>query len=209
MTPEFFKDKRPHNGLTYDEYFKVMQQSFEGFNVEDLNEEKKEQFEITPLNIQRSGRIDRTYHVPETLCQEIREISEPQLWMVLSEPWCGDSAQTLPYINKFAQCNPKIKMRILLRDMNLDIMDKYLINGARSMPLLVAFDEAGNELFKWGSRPKEASELFAREKAAGLHKDEILPKLHLWYGRNRGKALEQEFYDLLGKEFPHQIFEMG
>lgn len=207
MISEFFKDKRPHNGLTYDEYFQAMQQHFEGVNIEDLNEEEKEQFEITPLNIQRSGRINRTYQVPESLCQKIREINEPQLWMVLSEPWCGDSAQMLPYINKFAQCNPKINLRILLRDENLNIMGQYLIDGAQSIPLWVAFDEDGKELFKWGSRPKEASELFARGKAAGLTKHEILPRLHLWYGRNRGKAIELEFHDLLGKVFHHQVSE--
>ncbi len=201
MASEFFKNNRPQNGFSYDEYFLVMQQRFEGVYIDDLNDEEKKQFEITPLNIQRSGRIDRTYQVPEKLCQEIKKITEPQLWMVLSEPWCGDSAQIIPYINKFAQCNPKIKLKILLRDDNLDIMDQYLIDGMRSIPLLVAFGEDGNELFKWGSRPKEASELFATEKAAGLNKDEILPKLHLWYGRNRGKAIELEFHDLLSKVF--------
>ena len=72
--------------------------------------------------------------------------------------------------------------------------------------MLVAFDDDGNELFKWGSRPKEAVELWAKEKAAGLTKDEILPKLHLWYGRNRGKAMEQEFSGLLDEVLHTQVF---
>ena len=37
----------------------------------------------------------------------------------------------------------------------------------------------------------------AQAKAEGLEKPEILERLHLFYGRDRGKALEQEFIALL------------
>jgi hypothetical protein len=77
--------------------------------------------------------------------------------MVITETWYGDSAQNLPIIAKAAELNNKIDLRILLRDSNIDIIDHYLTNGqSRSIPILVAFDLDGNELFKWGPRPLTA-----------------------------------------------------
>jgi hypothetical protein len=118
--------------------------------------------------------------------------------MVISEAWCGDSAQNLPYIAKIAECNPLINLRIILRDSNLDIMDLYLADGkSRSIPKLVAFDEDGNELFQWGARPKEAQELVTRLKNEGMEKEKFLEQLHLWYGRDRGRTLENELKIIL------------
>ena len=47
-----------------------------------------------------------------------------------------------------AELNQKINLKIILRDTNPVIMDLYLTNGTRSIPIFVAFDEKGNELFR-------------------------------------------------------------
>jgi thioredoxin-like negative regulator of GroEL len=81
--------------------------------------------------------------------------------MVLTEPWCGDSAFLLPIIAEAAALSNHVTLRILLRDDNLDVMDQYLTGGSRSIPKLVAFSADGDELFTWGPRPEEARQLFA------------------------------------------------
>jgi hypothetical protein len=122
------------------------------------------------------------------------------LWMVITETWCGDSAQNLPIIAKTAELNDKIDLRILLRDSNSDIIDHYLTDGqSRSIPILVAFDLYGNELFKWGPRPDTAKTLVTNLKHDGFSKEEFNQQLHLWYGRNRGKELESELLQILKK----------
>jgi hypothetical protein len=118
--------------------------------------------------------------------------------MVITEIWCGDSAQNLPIIAKAAELNDRIDLRILLRDSNTDIIDHYLTDGqSRSIPILVVFDLDGNELFKWGPRPDTAKTLVTNLKKDGFSKEEINQQLHLWYGRNRGKELESEIVELL------------
>jgi hypothetical protein len=118
--------------------------------------------------------------------------------MVITETWCSDSAQNLPIIAKAAELNDKIDLRILLRDSNTDIIDHYLTNGkSRSIPILVAFDSDGNELFKWGPRPDTAKTLVTNLKSDGFSKEEFNHQLHLWYGRNRGKEFESELVELL------------
>ncbi|MCL4547259.1 MAG: thioredoxin family protein [Bacteroidetes bacterium] len=190
MIPQFFLDRKPHEGLTYEEYLSLMQQHSEDPSIEN--------FETIKLNQQRTSRINKTYDVSQTLKNIIAKITSHQLWMVITEDWCGDSAQNLPYIAKIAACNPLIDLRILLRDQNLDIMDLYLTNGnSRSIPKLVVFDQDGNELVQWGPRPAEAQTLVNKNKSEGKSKDEFIKELHLWYGRNRGKNLEEEFEKII------------
>ena len=196
MIQQFFSDQRPHEGLSYAAYLDMMAteaaQDTAGFSAEDV-----QQVEFTRLNLHRSRRIARTYKMDRELARLLDGIAQPQLWMVLTEPWCGDSAQCLPYIALLADRNPHIDLRVLLRDDNLDIMNLYLTNGTLSIPQLVVFADDGRELFRWGARPVAAQEVFVAAKAAGLEKPQIMEKLHLWYGRNRGEALEAEFIALL------------
>ncbi len=117
--------------------------------------------------------------------------------MILTEDWCGDSAQNLPYLHKISQLNDHIDLKLLYRDDNLEIIDQYLTNGGRAIPKLVMFDKNGNELFQWGPRPEKAKKLVAQWKAEGDTADQFNEKLHLWYGRNRGKAFEDDFLKLL------------
>jgi hypothetical protein len=76
-------------------------------------------------------------------------------------------------------------------------MDAYLTDGTRGIPKLTAFDSQGRELFRWGPRPKPAVELFRRFKEEEVPGPELREKLHLWYAKNRGRALEEELVDLL------------
>jgi hypothetical protein len=119
--------------------------------------------------------------------------------MVLTEPWCGDSAQCVPCLEKLAGSHPSIEIRFLLRDDNLEIMDRYLTDGKRGIPKLVAFDAQGTELYRWGPRPAEAQVVMDAALAEGLDKPARLEKLHLFYGRNRGRALDAEMVAVLGR----------
>lgn len=195
MAHSFFEKRIPHNGYEYSNYSKLLEEK--GKNLEDNSVTANGEPDFTKINIQRSARIDKTYKPSAEITETVSNLTKPQLWMVISETWCGDSAQNVPYLAKIASLNPLIDFRILLRDDNPEIMDLYLTNGTRSIPLLVAFDEEGNELFKWGPRPKEAAELVKNAKAAGDPKPVFLEKLHLWYGKNRGVALEMEILELL------------
>lgn len=198
MTHQFFLDGRLHNTLTFPEYVDQMRSDSEITDLSNLSDKEIEYLPTVKLNYQRLSRILRTYKIDEDLLGLIKKISSPQAWMVISEAWCGDSAQNLPYIAKIAECNSLINLRIILRDSNLDIMDLYLADGkSRSIPKLVAFNEDGNELFQWGARPKEAQELVTQLKNEGMEKEKFLEQLHLWYGRDRGRTLENELKIIL------------
>lgn len=197
MKPEFFNQQRPHKGLTFQEYFELHKKKVELIEQQNPQEIDGYNTNYIKLNYHRTLRILKTYKVNEELCSLIKKISQPQLWLVLTEHWCGDSAQILPYISKIAECNQLIDLRILERDKNLDIMDLYLTNGTRSIPKLIAFDVEGNELFTWGPRPKEAQELILNAKKEGKSKEEFIEQLHLWYAKDGGQSIEKEFYEII------------
>ena len=197
MKPKLIYEKRVNNGLTYSKYIELTEEYIEHTDVENLNEEELEIYNYIKFNLHRSKRIEKTFNPPNEIVEIIKNIYTPQTWMVITENWCGDSAQNLPYIAKLSELNKNINLLIVLRDSNLDIMNKYLTNGTMSIPILIVFDENDYELFKWGPRPEKVKEEIKRLKTEGIVKPELYEKLHLWYGRNRGEELLKELSELL------------
>jgi len=173
----------------------------EAKNISDsdiqLDVEEKKLHGYTKLNLQRMRRVEKTFNVSDELRHLLSSIKTKQNWVVITEGWCGDSAQNLPALAKIAKINPLVELQIIERDSNLEIMDLHLTNGTRSIPILISFDENGNEIFCWGPRPKEAQELVTRLKSEGMEHDAFIEQLHLWYAKNKGVALERELKALL------------
>ncbi len=184
-------------GLTYTSYKEKMKLIIENTDPEALNELDKEHLGFTKLNQHRMNRVEKTYEPSAEMKRLVESITAPQIWMILSAVWCGDSAQNVPAIVKMASLNRLIEIKLLERDEHLDIMDQFLSNGSRSIPKLVAFDTAGEILFEWGSRPAEAQKIVTELKGQGIPKAVWEEKLHLFYAKNRSKALEAEMIEKL------------
>jgi len=199
MIHQLIEDRVLQRGLTYQEYVQHTIEEVANTDPAGLDEKSLEQYNNKKLNLYRSSRIEKTFKISDELHSEIKKISEYQLWMIISENWCGDSAQIVPYIYLITGLNPNIRLRIISRDTNPEIMDLYLTNGTRSIPIVAGFDKYGNELFKWGPRPQMAHDLVKSLKDQGLEKKDWLEKLHLWYGRNRGVEIERELLNTIKK----------
>ena len=193
MMSKFLRDKIPNRGMSYEEYIKLFVEEIE--NPPAVNE--KNNYDIKKLNLSRSTRVEKQFIPSDEIIETVKKISDPQLWIVLTESWCGDSAQNLPILAKISELSKNVELQILLRDSNLEIMNQYLTNGTRSIPKLIAFDEDGKELFLWGARPAAAQQLINELKEKGLQKNEWLIELHKWYANNRGKELDKELLELL------------
>ncbi|MCK5453409.1 MAG: thioredoxin family protein [Calditrichia bacterium] len=117
--------------------------------IEDERHGKKVDVKIDKikLNYQRYRRINKTYQVSTELQKLIRNIHLSQYWYVITEDWCGDSGQILPYLDKIVEINPEIKLKLLLREENPEIMNHYMTDGKRAIPKLISVDNQGRELF--------------------------------------------------------------
>lgn len=156
--------------------------------------------DYTRMNVQRMKRWDKTAKVGKGAVEAVKKIARGQVWLVLTEAWCGDAAQNISYIEKLAAFNENIKIRYILRDENLAVMDEFLTNGGRSIPKLVALDEATMDvLFTWGPRPQPLQEMMAafKEDPKGVSAEEFKKTIHLWYAKDKHQTLEAEFKTLL------------
>ena len=153
----------------------------------------------TKLNLQRMQRWDKTVQPDDELVALLKN-AQPQIWWMINEAWCGDAAQTLPAIAKaLAASGGPVELRIIMRDENLPVMDKYLTNGGRSIPKLIATDLDGHELFNWGPRPVAAQKLMMdwKQNPNGKTFEEIEKELHLWYAKDKGQSVQDELRLLL------------
>lgn len=182
-------------GLTWDGYLAEMKRDA-AVDPGSLAGLAAERAEFSGLNLHRTERILRTWRPSADLAALAGGLIGPQTWLVLTETWCGDSAQCLPMIVRLAELAPGVTLRILLRDDNLEVMDRYLTEGKRAIPKLIAFGGDGGELLRWGARPAAAQAVMDDALAEGLEKVDRLERLHLFYGRDRGRALDGEFIEL-------------
>jgi hypothetical protein len=150
------------------------------------------------MNQQRMHRLEKTIALVPEVKKRVLAIERPQTWLVLTEGWCGDAAQSLPVMQALAQLNPLIRLCLLLRDENLELMDQYLTNGvSRSIPKLIAVDtESLAVLFSWGPRPTPLQELFHRMKEEGMAFDDIKEELQRWYNTDKTASIQQELSGL-------------
>ncbi|MBK7708139.1 MAG: thioredoxin family protein [Acidobacteria bacterium] len=150
------------------------------------------------LNIRRMKRVEKTTVLGESILASVRENRLKMIWLIITEGWCGDAAQSIPVIERIAAAAENIETRYVLRDENLGLMDAYLTNGARSIPKLIALDaETLAELGTWGPRPRAAMDYFLEMKSIGLDKSEMMEKLQRWYNEDRNQAIQNEFQQLL------------
>ena len=152
----------------------------------------------TKLNYQRMKRWNKTF-TPDAALVEKLKAQPQQSWWVITEAWCGDSAQNLPVIAALAAA-AGIELHIVLRDENEEIINAYLTNGTKSIPILAAFDAEDNQLFRWGPRPQGAQELMIDWKANpnGRDFEAFELEMHQWYNHHKGKEPQQEIAALLG-----------
>jgi hypothetical protein len=120
--------------------------------------------------------------------------------LVITEPWCFDSLALLPVIKKIAECNKHWDLKILLRDKNTELMEKFLTAGAKAIPVFLFLNEKGELLFRWGPRPTPGVDIFNRHRSliknGKIEKQEVIKKIRIFYAKDRGKTTLSELIDL-------------
>lgn len=184
---------------TYDAFFQWTGELAAKFATSGLDQ-SEEHKKFTQLNYKRMERWNKTFIINDQLLSVLQKLSTKQTWVLITETWCGDSAQLLPGIAKIAATSDEaISLKIILRDDNPDWINAYLTNGTKSIPKLISFDENGTELFVWGPRPQGAIDIHAQWKANPdkIDKEQFHVNLHTWYGKDKGVGLQHEFEKLL------------
>nr|WP_315149184.1 thioredoxin family protein [uncultured Flavobacterium sp.] len=186
------------NSYSYSEYKKIVSDLLiEGKSTG--NEQSEDLLQYSVLNEIRLKRLDKTIAVTEEVSSKLKALKKEYIWLVIAEGWCGDAAQILPILNKMALETDKIKLKIIFRDLNDDLMNQYLTNGGRAIPKLLIIDkELGKVCCHWGPRPKGASDLIVNYKEQfGAIYEEGKAQLQLWYLHDKGHSVQNEIVEMM------------
>lgn len=156
-----------------------------------------EYFNYTKLNWSRMSRWLKKFNPSEETVAFFNAITEKQTWIVITEPWCGDAAHSVSQISKLVEGNPNITLDIQLRDEEPFLINQYLTNGGKSIPVLVIRNEKGEDIAVWGPRPSKAQELFLQMKADGSAFEAIKEAIQKWYNEDKGEEIQIELKELL------------
>lgn len=151
--------------------------------------------ENTKLNTARMNRADKTTVINEELKGLVKN---KQHWVLISEGWCGDAANIVPVIAQMSEQSDNVKLHIIIRDENPEVINEYLTNGAKSIPILIVLDENYNELFVWGPRPSDLQkEVIEFKKRESFDIEELKKNVQMWYLNDKTASIQKEIIKLL------------
>ena len=160
-------------------------------------------FQYTKMNDARMRRWIKTNPITKECRKVVENIKEPQQWIVITEPWCGDAAHIVPVIYLMSSLNEKISLRLQLRDNNSEI-GKYLTAGTRSIPMLIVRNKTGDDIFHWGPRPKEGQELYLSLKERNADFEEVKIAIQNYYNADKALSTQSEITKLLESNLSYQ-----
>jgi hypothetical protein len=147
-------------------------------------------------NLQILRRLKRSVSLTYELQAAIKQ-SPDMIFLILTEGYCGDSAQTFPIFGRMLEKFPeKIEIKVVLRDEQPDIASDYF--RTKAIPMLICIDKQTlTEKFTWGNRPAPAQQIMDDLKIKRATQKEKAVALHRWYARDKTITLQKELTELL------------
>jgi len=200
MSEQKIAAKYVETAISYADYVDMLNRLLEEGKTTGSDQSEK-MVNFGSLNQQRMRRISKTFSPSPETHHQAKSFDRAMIWLVITEGWCGDAAQNLPILDKLQPLFPKVELKLLLRDENLELMDQFLTNGGRSIPKLIALDAQNHEVLgDWGPRPAALQKLvldFKRNPDKPY--EEFTKDVQLWYAKDKGRSMEQEIVGLMQK----------
>ncbi|MDT0558599.1 thioredoxin family protein [Ichthyenterobacterium sp. W332] len=178
------------NSITYSEYRDLVASQVEHKKTSGDNQSEA-LINYTMLNNRRMKRWDKTVKINEEVVLDIKKFDGKLTWLVLTESWCGDAAHVIPVLNKIAELNNNIKLKLVFRDDHLELMDQFLTHGGRSIPKVIVIEENSNEVIdSYGPRPSTATKMVNDyKKQHGTLTPKFKEDLQRWYNKDKGQTV--------------------
>ncbi|MDQ0108792.1 hypothetical protein J2T02_003932 [Chitinophaga terrae (ex Kim and Jung 2007)] len=149
-------------------------------------------FNYAKLNWSRMHRWLKQAKLAPEAQEAVMQVKAPQQWIIITEPWCGDAAHSVPLMELIAAMNPLISVDYQLRDSPPFLIDNYLTNGGKSIPKLIIRNSEGKDLGTWGPRPAECQALYNSLTAEKADFETLKTALQKWYNKDQGQAIMAE-----------------
>lgn len=189
-----------NRGVSYDTYAAYTEQLVADGKTSLPEADNEALVKYTRLNWKRLLRVGKTVAVLESLLDLLQLQKHSQRWLVITEPWCGDAAQSVPVLNLLADNTPMIDLRVVQRDQHLPLMDSFLTNGGRSIPKLIILNNKFEVLADWGPRPQPVQQMVMDYKDRPEPKPPysvFIEQVQQWYNKDRSMTIQHEILEIL------------
>ncbi|SOC40498.1 thioredoxin family protein [Ureibacillus acetophenoni] len=125
----------------------------------------QEYMEKMTTNLKEPGfEVYKNFNVnPEDEVFQLLKEKKPHI-LAITEDWCGDAMLNNAVIRKIAE-EANLDIRCALRDADTDLIDRYLTNGGRAIPIYLFLSQEGEVIGKWGPRAPELQQMVTDMRA--------------------------------------------
>lgn len=138
--------------------------------------------------------------VSTELVQRARALPVRRRLLVIAEDWCGDSAQSVPYLAKLVDAAPDtLEMRIVNSKVGRPVMDAHPTpDGRGATPTVVVLTAEGTPIAAWSERPAQL-EAWSIEQRKVLSQRELHDRMAKWYADDAGQSALGEIMAILAR----------
>ena len=174
-----------NKGIPFEQYLNDVENEI----LSDSNSEFTPYYE---LNKKRMDRLLKTYRVKDAQIARFDKLNFSGKLLIITEGWCGDAAQILPVIYRFFE--KRLEIRVIYRDQNEELMNQFLTNGSKSIPIVLILNENNEVVTHWGPRPEFGTELFNKFKRNedAYPKEMFMEEIQIAYNKDKGAAIIDE-----------------
>ena len=134
--------------------------------------------------------------VPPKLSKRAEILGEWRL-LVIAEDWCGDSANTIPYLARLVDDAAGVEMRVVDSDAGARLMEAHPTpDGRGATPTVLLLDDAGAVAGCWIERPTELQDWWL-ENEDSIGREELLRQKYAWYDEDLGRTTMAEVIQMI------------
>jgi len=128
----------------------------------------------------------RAAQVPDSLLARARAVGGTWYLLAVAEDWCGDSANTIPYLAQLAERVDGLDMEVIDSRVGRGIMEAHRTpDGRPATPTVILLDAGWNEVGSLVERPAPLMAWFQAHRA-DMSSDELHQYIFDWYDHDHG-----------------------
>lgn len=192
-----YKEIITNKALSYPEYFEQMKAFVKQGSSSSLSDQEAYN-EYTKLGLARMKRWEKLGKLSSQLIDFLESQNGTIHMLAITESWCGDSGQNLPFFDKMTEHG--CSLHLVYREEEPELMNAHLVNGSKSIPVVIFLDSEYQVLGQWGPRPQFIQEkvlAFKRSEHSEEEKQEHNQKIQGLYNDDAGQTLCSEVLQIL------------
>lgn len=142
-----------------------------------------------------TGNYARAPRSADSALRRIARMRGEWKLLVVAEPWCGDGANSIPYLAWVAEQAPNVEMRIVRKADAPELLAAHRVGGRVAVPLVVVLDSTYAERGAWIEQPEALRALVTSRR--GMDGEETHDQVVAWYAADAGRSMLGEITTLL------------